>query len=147
MLVVCGPCWGVEYWDLFSASILQWNCALFFPQISIRNDRKHASAVWKRLEGVVSLFTQPEYTSARPLWCSSAGWSVFLPPLFIFEERKMFSMFCSCSVSLNIVCEIFWVYIQLFNCKCRFMLHLEDSPLRKEKLSTITIFPFAVLLC
>lgn len=54
---------------------------MVFLQVSVRYDRKHSSAVRKRLEGLVGLRVQPEYASARPLRHTPAGRSVSVLPL------------------------------------------------------------------
>ena len=61
-------------------------CALFLLQSSVRDDRKHSAAVWKRLESLVGVFSQSEHASARPLRHTPAGRSV--PPLKLLHCRE-----------------------------------------------------------
>lgn len=57
-------------------------------QVSLRYDREHSSAVWKRLEAFVRLRVQPDRSSAGPLRHTPASRSVCV---FILRTVKSVS--------------------------------------------------------
>lgn len=103
-----------------------WTCAVVFLQVSVRYDRKHSSAVRKRLEGLVGLCVQPEFASARPLRHTPAGRSVSVLPLdfTVSVVKKKMLRLLHVKLMLSILYCV-WKNVKLVKASClRFLTGL-----------------------